>query len=171
MREWADIAVLAKAKNLQGGFVVRATAGLPFLLEEGMEVVFVPPVLDAPRRAIVESLEQHGPDAIVFFDEVTDRSTAERLSGCHCLVRRALLPEEALLGHAGIVGWTAIDDAAGFEGTVADVIENPGQSLLELSDESGRSVLVPLVDDFIESVDDQSRTIRLNAPAGLFDLQ
>lgn len=170
MREWADIAVLAKAKNLQGGFVVRAAAGLPFLLEEGMEVAFVPPVLDAPRQATVRAIEQHGTDIVVFFDGVDDRGVAERLSGCHCLARRADLPEDALLGHAGIVGWHAIDEAAGFEGTVTDVIDNPGQSLLELTGEDGRVVLVPLVDDFIVGFDEQAELIELAAPAGLFDL-
>ena len=73
---------------------MRATAGLPFLLEEGMEVAFVPPVLDVPRRATVSAIEEQGLDLIVFFEGVEDRSTAEALAGCHCLVRRADLPEE-----------------------------------------------------------------------------
>ena len=38
MRTWADVAWLATAKNLDGGLVVRSASGLPFLLEEGMEV-------------------------------------------------------------------------------------------------------------------------------------
>ena len=39
MRAWMDVAVLAKTRNTKGRLVVRATAGLPFLLEEGDEVV------------------------------------------------------------------------------------------------------------------------------------
>lgn len=172
MREWADVAVLAKAKNLQGGFVVRATAGLPFLLEEGMEVAFVPPVLDAPRRATVGAIEEQGLDLIVFFEGVEDRSTAEALAGCHCLVRRADLPEGALaVGSRGLVGWSVRDEAAGFAGTVSAVIENPGQTLLELAGDDGRTALVPLVDDFVASFDEDARAIELSAPAGLFDLQ
>ena len=172
MREWADIAVLAKAKNLQGGFVVRSTAGLPFLLEEGMEVAFVPPVLDVPRRAKVSAIEEQGADFLVFFEGVEDRSTAEALAGCHCLVRRAGLPEDALVaGSRGLAGWSVRDAAAGFCGTVSAVIENPGQTLLELSGDDGSTVLVPLVDEFIASFDEEARSIELNAPAGLFDLQ
>ena len=53
MRAWTDVAVLARTKNLQGGFVAQSAAGLPFLLSEGLEAAFVPPVLDAPRRAQV----------------------------------------------------------------------------------------------------------------------
>ena len=51
MRAWTDVAVLARTKNLQGGFVAQSAAGLPFLLSEGLEVAFVPPVSDAPRAA------------------------------------------------------------------------------------------------------------------------
>lgn len=172
MREWADIAVLAKAKNLQGGFVVRSAASLPFLLEEGMEVAFVPPALDVPRRAIVSSIDEQGGEFLVFFEGIVDRSTAEALAGCHCLVRRADLPEDALAaGSRGLVGWVARDDEAGFSGMVCAVIENPGQTLLELEDEGGKTVLVPLVDEFVRAFDEEARLIELNAPAGLFDLQ
>ena len=41
MRAWIDVAILAKPKNLDGRLVVRGTAGFPFLLEEGDEVVIV----------------------------------------------------------------------------------------------------------------------------------
>ena len=163
MREWADIAVLAKAKNLQGGFVVRSTASLPFLLEEGMEVAFVPPVLDVPRRAKVRAIEEQG---------VEDRSASEALAGCHCLVRRADLPEDALAaGSHGLIGWTVRDEAAGFSGTVSDVIDNPGQALLEIADDDGGTVLVPLVDEFVLAINEEARFIELNAPSGLFDLR
>lgn len=172
MREWADIAVLAKAKNLQGGFVVRSAAGLPFLLEEGMEVAFVPPVLDVPRRATVRAIEEHGGELLVFFEGIDDRSTAEALAGCHCLVRRADLPEGALAaGSRGLVGWAVRDEGAGFSGTVSDVVDNPGQTLLELTGDDGAVVLVPLVDEFVAGFDEDARTIELAAPAGLFDLR
>ncbi len=171
MREWADVATLAKAKNMEGGFVVRGAAGLPFLLEGGMEVAFVPPVLDAPRRAHVAEAVQQGDAFYVTFDEVADRSTAELLAGCHCLVRRADLPEGALAaGSRGLVGWT-VRDASGFSGTITAVIENPGQMLLELASEDGGTALLPLVDDFIDGIDKDARIIDVDAPAGLFDLQ
>ena len=171
MREWADIAVLAKPKKQQGGFDVPSAAGLPFLLEEGVEVAFVPPVIDAPRRATVSAIEEQGADYVVFFDGIEDRSTAEALAGCHCLVRRADLPEDALVISHGLTGWSVRDEDAGFTGTVTDAIENPGQTLLEIEGDDGRTVLVPLVDEFIVAFDEDARTLDLAAPAGLFDLQ
>ena len=69
------------------------------------------------------------------------------------------------------MGWSVRDEAAGFAGTVSAVIENPGQTLLELAGDDGRTALVPLVDDFVASFDEDARAIELSAPAGLFDLQ
>lgn len=172
MHEWADIAVLAKAKNLQGGFVVRCTAGLPFLLEKGMEVAFVPPMLDAPRSARVNEVLEQGDEMLVFFEGIEDRTVAEQLAGCHCLVRRSDLSDTAFaIGSRGLIGWAARDEAAGFSGVVSDVIENPGQTLLELRGDDGRAVLVPLVDEFVSGLDEDARILDLNAPSGLFDLQ
>ena len=101
MRTWADVAWLATAKNLDGGLVVRSASGLPFLLEEGMEVAFVPPVLDMPRRAIVEEIRpQDDTSAVVWFEGVDDIDTAKALCGCHVLVRREEL-SRTCAGHRG----------------------------------------------------------------------
>lgn len=179
MRAWADVAVLAKTKNLQGGFVARPAAGLPFLLREGMEVAFVPPALDAPRRARVAEVVSQGGSHLVFFEGIEGIDAAEPLAGCHCLVRRADLPEDALaVGARGLVGWQARDAEAGFSATVADVVENPGQTLLSLERDAGdadggassRAVLVPLVDEFVVGFDEDARLIELSLPAGLLDL-
>lgn len=171
MREWADIAVLAKAKNLQGGFVVRSAAGLPFLLEEGMEVAFVPPMLDAPRYSRVQEIVFQGNDYLVFFEDVPDRSVAEQLAGCHCLVRRASLPEGALeRASLDLSGWRVEDVAAGFSGVVTGVVENPSQTLIEVASDEGQTYLVPFVDDFIDAIDDEARVVSLHAPSGLYSL-
>ena len=173
MRTWIDVAVLAKTKNLQGGFVVRSAAGLPFLLEEGLEVAFVPPALDAPRRARVESIVPSGEHAaVVTFDVVGDIDTAEKLAGCHCLVRRADLPESALeASEADWTGWQVRDARAGLLGAVSAIEEMPGQTMLEVAAVDGdRTILIPLVDEFVVSMDEDARLIEVDVPSGLLDL-
>ena len=107
MRTWANVAELSKTKTLTGGLVARCAPGLPFLLEEGMEVAFVPPRHDAPRRARVLSVQDAGRDAfLVTFEGVDSIDIAELLVGCSCLVRRADLPESALAAEAdGLEGF------------------------------------------------------------------
>ncbi|MEG0790773.1 MAG: 16S rRNA processing protein RimM [Gordonibacter sp.] len=172
MRTWIDVAHLAKTKNLQGGFVVRSAAGLPFLLEEGIEVAFVPPALDAPRRARVETVVPSGEQAaVVTFDIVRDIDTAEKLAGCHCLVRRADLPEGVLdAPEADWAGWQVRDACAGMLGMVASIEEMPGQMMLEVAAPDGRAILIPLVDEFVVEVDEDARLIEVDVPSGLLDL-
>ena len=100
-----------------------------------MEVAFVPPVLDMPRRAIVEEIRpQDDTSAVVWFEGVDDIDTAKALCGCHVLVRREELPELAqaiAAAHSdGVSGWEVHDAQAGLLGTLLRVEDNPGQSLL-----------------------------------------
>ena len=174
MSDWIDVAVLAHTKNLNGGLVARSASGLPLLLDEGMDVALVPPVLDAPRNVTVASVDMRKEnEGLVFFEEVVDAHAAEMLVGCHCLVRKSDVDEEIVLFEQARMsweGWRAVDEAAGFAGEVARVEERPVQSLLVLRGDTGAEFYVPLVDEFIIDVDEAGRCIHLNCPAGLFEL-
>lgn len=174
MRTWIDIACLAYTKNINGGLVARSAAGLPLLLFEGMEVALVPPVLDAPRNVTVESLQMRNDgEAVVFFKEVKDPNIAEALVGCHCLVRRSEIADELAELEADLPsweGWQVRDAAAGFVGEVVEIEDRPLQPLLVVSREDGSEVLIPLVEDFIVSIDEDACLIDMDLPAGLLDM-
>lgn len=193
MHTWANVAKLTETKARSGGLVARCAAGLPFLLSEGIEVAFVPPVLDAPRRGRVTAVRPLGEgEAAVTFDSVGSIDVAEQLVGCCCLVRRDELSaedrralEEAELDLAGFQVW---DAKAGFVGTVLCVVDNPAQSLLSVSRaaapdapseaaaaaDGARStspeVLIPFVDELVTCIDVEAGRIDVNVPHGLLDL-
>ena len=172
MRTWIDVAVLAKCRNSKGRFAVRATAGLPFLLEPGDEVAFVPPRTDMPRRAIVDEVRETGEDsADVLFAEIQDRDVAQALVGSHCLIRRELVDEEALRQAPAIWdGWEVVDEVEGPIGHVAGFVQNPGQSLVEVERPGGKTALIPVVDEIVLDVDPEARLVRVAVPNGLLDL-
>ena len=181
MRGWHDIAYLAKTRNLNGGFVVKSTAGLPFLLVEGDRVAFVPPRLDLLREATVDSVELLDDwSALVHFAEIKDKSLADELVGCHCLVQ---LSEEELARFYELPqsweGWSVVDVQFGHLGTVEGLIENPTQSLLKVAKAQAREdgasqkddvLLIPVVDEFVIDVDVDARMVRTSVPKGLLDL-
>ena len=142
MRTWADVAVLAKTKNLKGRLVARAAAGLPFLLEAGDEVAFVPPRLDVPRRAVVSLVKLVDERSAEVEFEGVDGDDAAELAGCHCLIRR-----------------DSIDES---------VFEE--KALLEVGRPDGGRVLVPVVDEIVRDVDAKRRIIGVELPQGLLDL-
>lgn len=174
MRGWCDIAYLAKTKNLNGGLVARGAPGLPVLLYEGLEVALVPPALDAPRRVHVASVaELSETEALVAFDEVPDLGVAELVVGCRCLVREAEVDLSFIEADDDLPdweGWRVEDVRAGFVGEVAALDDRAMQPLLVVRRDDGRETLVPLVDAFVEAVDEDARAIRLSCPEGLLDL-
>ena len=94
MGSWTNVAALLRAKTNEGGLSVKPTEGLPFLLEKGMEVTFVPPVLRIPRSGKVLDVEEIAQGRyMVWFDCIDNRTDAEKLEGHFCLVRTSCLPE------------------------------------------------------------------------------
>lgn len=55
-------------------------------------------------------------------------------------------------------------------GVVTELIRNPAQWLLAIRSESEREILIPLHDDFIESIDHNGKTLVMDIPEGLLDL-
>ena len=173
MRGWMSIAYLAKPKNLNGGLVARGASGLPFALYPGLTLAVVPPQLDAPRTLTVsEVTERAENEALVFFDEVSDLSSAELLAGCELLAREEDI-DAAVLEEAEALpaweGWSVHDERAGYVGEVVEVAERATQPLLTVRRAEGGEALIPLVDEFIVDVD-EDRRIDVSLPAGLLDL-
>ena len=171
MRTWADVAVLAKSRNLDGRFVARAAAGLPFLLEEGDVVALVPPKLDLPRSATIRHVTLLSDDtAEIQFEEVGDAGTAYEMVGMHCLIKRDLIDIDELL-HAPALweGWPIIDDSLGQIGVLETIVENPGQTLLEVRGPD-KSFLIPYVDEIVHTVDFENQSIFVALPKGLLEL-
>ncbi len=174
MRAWIDVAELAHIKNLNGGLVARCAAGLPFLLQEGMKLALVPPVLDAPRNVCVESVQMRSEyEALVFFEEVKDADVAEALVGCHCLAKRVDVEpflEEEYSDLPSWEGWLVFDAAEGYVGTVSYIDDRPYQPLLVVAREGRDEALIPLVEEFLVDVDEASRRIDMKLAPGLLDL-
>lgn len=172
MRAWKDVATLVKTKNLKGRFVARPAADLPFVLEEGMRVAFVPPQTDLPREAVVDFVGEHGDSLFeVGFDVIEDETTAHGLVGCHCLVRRDDLELEELEEQPEAwAGWRVFDADGSLVGEVSEFIDKPGQALLSVVRAGGGAVFLPVADELIVEVDPDARRIVMEIPAGLLEL-
>ena len=172
MRKWKNVATLVKAKGLNGRFVACPAAGLPFILDVGCEVAFVPPKTDAPRAGTVDFVREIDVATYeVGFDSVPDYPTACELAGCSCLVERdsiddAIFQEEPVTW----VGWRIVDASAGDIGQVASLIDNPGQALLDVPRRDGSMSYIPVVEEFLCGIDVEKQVITVDLPAGLLDL-
>ena len=178
MGSWTNIAALISAKTKEGGLSVKPTEGLPFLLTEGMEVTFVPPLLRFPRSSRVLRIEQSGPNKyLVYFEDVATRSDAEQLEGHFCLVKTEDLPEDFdTYDTFDCVGFVVCDVDKGEIGVVERIEENPAHPLLVVSRntqadmEEETEVLIPVVDAFIQDIDKEQQKLMVSVPNGLLDL-
>lgn len=172
MSKWADVAVLKRTKGLDGRFVVHSTAGLPFIISPSMHVHFAPPVLDAPRVAIVLSvdmLDEHS--AVVSFEGVETLDIANMLLGCHILVSSDLARFTTNIKPRSndLVGYELVDKDLDFSGTVLRILENAHQSIIVV-ESSQKEVLVPFVEEIVISINHEKKSIEARLPAGLLDL-
>ncbi len=171
MSAWVNVAKLTKEKTLEGGLLAHSVQGLPFLLTEGLEVAFVPPIINFPRYATVCQVDHKGNDKyLVFFDEIDSIEMAEKLVGHYCLARKADLPE----------GWDAnpYDSYNSFTvvsqddvvlGKVLRIEENPAHPLLVVLHEE-KEILIPFVEELLIAIDEDAQQITMQIPQGLLEL-
>ena len=172
MNKYIKVAHLKAVRHGSSKLVAQCVAGFPYALECGMEVHFVPPVLDAPRTAQVTNVSAPTPKGyVVEFGSVNSPEVAEALAGCYCLAKASDLPR-AMLGTdaCDVHGFAVVDEAAGLVGKVLSIDALPGQLMLEVERKGQSVVQIPYVDEFIKSVNEEEKCIHTTLPAGLLDL-
>jgi len=109
---------------------------------------------------------------LVRFEGVADRDTAEPLAGRYLLLERGNLPEpepDEWYYHE-LLGMRVVTESGEEVGIVREVFEAAPADLLEIEGDEGSRRLVPMSKQIIRGVDRESRTIRIEPPAGLLEL-
>ncbi|MEZ4996081.1 MAG: hypothetical protein R2758_00910 [Bacteroidales bacterium] len=75
-------------------------------------------------------------------------------------------PEDELKALAGF----ALTDTSGLTGTIAEVVQHPGQLMAVAVIPKGDEVLIPLHPDLVLSVNAGDKTITMTLPEGLISL-
>jgi 16S rRNA processing protein RimM len=122
------------------------------------------------ERHTVESVRMHQERPIIKFDRIDTRSQAEDLAGQTLFVDekdRIELPDGVIFIH-DIIGMKVLSDDASYVGTVRDVLLLPAHNVYVV-EASGREILIPAVDAFIESIDIGEKEIRIKPIEGLLE--
>lgn len=175
------LGVVGRAHGLRGGCHVHAFNPGSQLWRSGLEVFAIPadgPAPAASPRVLRVTEARRTPDAqvLVTFDGVATREAIEVLRGCVLAVPPASLPAPGVdeVYHHEVVGWHAIDPEGAPLGTVSGILALPAQDLLAIARPgaaAGRDdVLVPFVGAIVREIRRDTRTLVLDPPEGLFDL-
>ncbi|MCI7750127.1 MAG: hypothetical protein SOV31_04035 [Candidatus Cryptobacteroides sp.] len=157
------IAKVLKSNGTDGELLISFFAMDPEDLEIS-EPVFI--LFDGlPVPFFVQSLRRRGQNkALVHLNGIFDLKDCEEVCG-----KDIYLPADAEAAYGEgdfsfLVGWE-LRDAGKSLGRIADFVDIPGNPCLELED--GR--LVPLHEDFITAVDEDSAVVEMELPSGLLD--
>ncbi len=104
---------------------------------------------------------------VLLFQSVESIAAAQELLNCELFA-----PGRAADDFAGddYLGYQVHDRDGKLLGMVSAVSGHSGHPLLEISDQDGNEILVPLVPEIVTGVDHEQRRLRLDAPEGLLTL-
>ena len=107
---------------------------------------------------------------IVLFQDVDDSSSSHYV-GINLYLPMSMLPK--LTGNKfyyhEIKGFTVVDVNKGNIGICNDVLDYTHHAILQVINDKGE-VLIPIVDDFLKTVNREAKTIEIEAPPGLIEL-
>jgi 16S rRNA processing protein RimM len=105
------------------------------------------------------------------FQDVDSEEEAARLVGGELYLPLEALPSlegDAFYFHE-IVDYKVYDEEKGYIGIILQVIDYPGNPLFEIQFDD-KTLLIPVRDEFIKSLDKAEKIINIAAPPGLIDL-
>lgn len=78
--------------------------------------------------------------------------------------------EEEYTLYDDLIGWTIEETDAGVIGKVVDIDTNTENELFIVETPDGKTVYIPLTEDFIEKMDEERKTVHMRLPEGLLDI-
>ena len=148
----------------------------PGYLEEGnpaildIDGIYVPFYADSVRTKGSFSY-------LVKFDGIDSEIEAKKLVNKSVYALRDRLKEYMLENYDeeyalydDLIGYTIEDIDSGIIGKVVEIDTNTENELFIVETPDGSTVYIPLTEDFIEKMDEESKTITMRLPSGLLDL-
>lgn len=167
-----EIGRIVKPHGVQGAFKVAPETDDPdrFL---SLERVFVGPNAGSTTSFDIVSVRiqpsRYGQTIILELAGVTDRTAAEQMGKPRVFAAETDLPEleEGEYYVDELIGLDVDDGTGEIVGSIADVLELPGQDRLLVRKKSGGEALFPFVPDLVESIDFETGIVRLVRVEGL----
>ena len=161
---------IVKKYSFKGELLVKLDTDDPSIYTK-MELVFI----DKNKNLIpffIERSSLHKSTLLrVKFEDIDSEEDANKLLKSELYLPLEFLPQ--LTGNKfyyhEIFGFEAEDLSFGLIGIIKGVNDSTNQAILEI-DRNGSEILIPLIDDFIKSVDRAQKKIILEVPEGLIDI-
>ena len=163
--QYQQVGHIARSHGVKGEVLILSDLKAPQLFDE-IDLVHIQNARGDLVPARIESVRvQQKNNRLSFFvkfEHVDDRNEAESIKSFSVYVPREKLASiEESDETIDLTSFQVMDDQDNKIGTVSGVIENPAHLILqvEADEEEGKDLLIPFVDEYVVSVDQDSETI------------
>ena len=156
---------IARAHGVRGEVAVLPLSQIPSRFEPGSRL-FLSEALDRP--VTVAATRRHRQRLLVSFEEVADRTAAERLAGGYLFVPVDEVPDppEGEFWDHQLVGSTVLTESGRELGAVTEVVHGPANDWW-VAGQGGTETMVPALKDVVASVDLAGRRIVVRDVPGI----
>ena len=134
-----------------------------------MESVFIE-YEGKPVPFFISSKEDEGGDILKLrLDGWDSYDKASMFAGCRISMTSGT-PRDEYDVNSGITGFTVILSDRSIVRVIEEIIQNSGQDLLRILSPEKKEILVPLHSDLITGIDKKKRTLTMNLPEGLTEI-
>ena len=161
---------IVKKYSFKGELLAKLDTDQPDIYEN-LDAVFIE-VNNTLIPFFIEKSQLHKSDLLrLKFEDVTNEADADALMKCNLYLPLDALPklEGTKFYFHEIIGYQLNDENFGPVGTVKGVNDSTAQALFEV-DRDGIEILIPMNDDFIKTLNRETKTITVNTPPGLIEL-
>ncbi len=168
-KDFVAVARIKKAVGLKGAVLIRAFSSAESILEPNC--LFLKAKNGSFIRYEIRQPRPKGEkDVICLLENIDDRTKAEHLQGLEVFQKKTLLPRNEPNEYFWyeLKGLKVQDVDGEHLGEIHAVIDSNAQDVLVVRD-STREILIPMVDQFIRSVDIESGICVVSLPEGLVE--
>jgi 16S rRNA processing protein RimM len=158
-----QVGYFSKTHGVKGHLILKADRDFN---TDDLKAIFIETATGKAPYFISE-LKESNNGLIIALEEVNAVEKAKTLLNKAVFIDALLLGEET--GSPDWTGFELIDKKFGTLGNINGISDNGHQVLLSI-EYKGKEVILPLVDDFIEKIDEAGKKIFFNAPEGLINV-
>jgi 16S rRNA processing protein RimM len=161
---------IVRKHSFKGEVVIKLDTDEPELYKN-MESVYVELGNNLVPFFIDKSSLHKGNQLRVQFEDVYSEEEADSILKSDVYLPLTLLPklEGDKFYYHEVIGFSVFDSNFGEVGTIIHINDKAAQPLFEI-DREGKTIFIPMIDDFIKKVDRKNNHIQVETPTGLIEL-
>jgi 16S rRNA processing protein RimM len=159
---------ITKVSGYEGAVSVKLERNFTENIPE-MESVFLE-IEGRPVPFFISDIDYSGADILKLTFEGYDSDTkVNEFRGCKVFLESASV-SDGRRDDYNLEGYKVYVGDNNLLGLITDVIENPGQWLINVQSSGKKNILIPLHEDFIVSIDKRKKVIIMDIPEGLTEI-